>query len=79
MGGNNRLKEMWSENFQVDELILGSGHYTNSDESYYMNVDPGILRVPLFMGVVGYMLVWIYQLVIFPVWRLKGKTIFYRF
>lgn len=76
-GSTNRLQEQWSTDFELSEWFLGSGHFSNPDQTYYMHVDPGILRIPLFMGIFGYILVWLYQLNIFPVWKFSGTSKYY--
>lgn len=74
----NHLRSMWLDSdFNFFELFFGSGRYTNPDGSYYMHVDPGILRHLLFMGVFGYAILIIYQLYLFPVWRMKGDSRYY--
>lgn len=74
----NHLKQMWVESdFNYIEFFLGSGHYTNIDGSYYMHVDPGILRHTLFMGIGGYIILLIYQFNLFPIWKMKGDTKYY--
>lgn len=74
----NHLGEMWTNSdFNYLEFIFGSGKYSNPDGSYYMHVDPGILRHLLFMGIAGYTLLFIYQLCLFPVWKMKGATRYY--
>lgn len=73
----NRLKEMWEANISFLDLIVGSGKYTNPDGSYYMRVDPGILRHMLFMGIIGYSLLLFYQYVLFPIDKFKGRRIKY--
>lgn len=74
----NHLSEMWTKSdFNYWELILGSGKYSNPDGSFYMHVDPGILRHLLFMGIAGYILLFIYQLCLFPTWKMKGATKYY--
>ena len=74
----NQLMEMWSNrDFDYFEILLGSGKYTLEDGSYYMGVDPGILRHTLFMGILGYLTLFIYQLLLLPVWRMEGKSKYY--
>lgn len=68
----NRLMEMWGEDFNYIELLIGSGHFTNPDGSYYMHVDPGILRHLLFFGIVGYVLIIYYQYLAIPYFRMKN-------
>lgn len=68
----NRLMEMWNEDFNYLEFIFGSGHFTNNDGSYYMHVDPGILRHLLFFGFFGYILIIYYQYLSIPFMRMKG-------
>lgn len=68
----NRLQEMWQTDFTINELLLGTGHYTNPDGSFYKHVDPGILRHMLFMGIVGYGVLVAYQLVLLPAWKMKS-------
>lgn len=75
----NRLMEMWSSDFNPIELVIGSGNFTEANGSYYMHVDPGILRVSLFAGILGYFMVWLYQIKLFPVNKFKGRTKFYSF
>ena len=67
----NQLVGMWNQDFDFIELILGCGKYSNLDGSYYMHVDPGILRHLLFMGVFGYIVLIVYQLCIIPFWKMK--------
>ena len=69
----NRLMEMWNADFSFFDLIVGTGKYTNSDGSFYMHVDPGILRHTLFMGLIGYILLVYYQFVVFPINKFKEK------
>lgn len=73
----NQLAEMWKGDFNPLELVWGSGWYSNPDGSYYMHVDPGVLRHLLFMGVFGYAALIIYQMALFPFWKMHGKTKFY--
>lgn len=69
----NRLMEMWESDFTFFDLIVGTGHYTNPDGSFYMHVDPGILRHMLFMGIIGYILLVYYQFVLFPINKFKNN------
>lgn len=72
------LLSMWEDtDFNYLELLFGSGKYSNEDGSYYMHVDPGILRHLLFMGILGYLLLIFYQLQLFPIWKMKGTTKYY--
>ena len=74
----NHLTAMWMDrDFNMWELVFGSGKYTNPDGSSYMHVDPGVLRHLLFMGVLGYLILYIYQLCLFPIWKMKGDTKYY--
>ena len=73
----NHLKEMWHKEFDYIEFLIGSGKYSNEDGSYYMRVDPGILRHLLFMGIGGYLFLIVYQLVLLPFWKMNKKTCFY--
>lgn len=73
----NRLMEMWETNFNYIEFIFGSGKYTNPDGSYYMHIDPGIIRHTLFMGIIGYAILILYQLNLLPIWKFKGETKYY--
>ena len=73
----NQLKEMWHRDFDERELIFGSGKYTTDDGRYYMHVDPGILRHLLYGGILFYLLLIFYQLIItFP---LKKRADYYIF
>ena len=73
----NDLLGMWDSDFDPMELLLGSGHYTGEDGSYYMHVDPGILRHLLFMGAMGYLVLVFYQLTLLPFWLMKKKAKYY--
>ena len=68
----NRLQEMWQTDFTARELLVGTGRYTNPDGSFYKHVDPGILRHMLFMGLVGYGVLIVYQLILLPAWKMKN-------
>lgn len=67
----NRLVEMWHEDFNYIEFFLGSGHFSNGDGSYYMHVDPGILRHMLYFGIFGYIAVLIYQYHAIPFMKMR--------
>jgi len=67
----NRLLEMWNEDFNYIEFFIGSGHFSNSDGSYYMHVDPGILRHLLFFGIIGYIIILFYQYMSIPFMKMK--------
>lgn len=73
----NRLMEMWDTNFNYMEFIFGSGKYTNPNGSFYMHVDPGIIRHTLFMGILGYAMLVLYHFNLLPIWRFKGETKYY--
>ncbi len=73
----NHLQEMWHRDFNYNEFLIGSGKYSNEDGSYYMLVDPGVLRHLLFMGIVGYLFLIVYQLILLPFWKMNEKTRFY--
>lgn len=68
----NQLMQMWSRDFNPAELIWGSGYFCNPDGSFYMHVDPGALRFLLFFGVIGYIMMTIYQYSIIPFMQFKG-------
>lgn len=73
----NQLKEMWKTDFDEKELIFGSGKYTNDEGSYYMHVDPGILRALLYGGIIFYLSIIVYQcLLTFPEKKHKDYYIF---
>lgn len=74
----NHLFSMWTDSdFNYLEFFFGSGKYSNSNGTYYMEVDPGILRHLLFMGIIGYVILIIYQLTIFPIWKMKYTSKYY--
>ena len=74
----NVLKSMWQSDLNFYELLLGSGQYTDPITGrYYMSVDPGILRHLLFMGIIGYSAIVIYQLLLLPVYRMDKQTRYY--
>lgn len=73
----NQLMEMWlNRDFNYIEFLIGSGKYTING-AYYMQVDPGILRHTLFMGVIGYAFLFYYQLLLLPVWKMRKEVCFY--
>ena len=73
----NHLMRMWQEDFNEMEFLIGSGKYTTEAGGYYMGVDPGILRHLLFMGIIGYILLLCYQLVLLPIHKMSGDARFY--
>lgn len=73
----NHLMEMWNLDFNYNEFLFGSGKYSNMDGSYYMHVDPGILRHTLFMGLGGYLCLLAYQSIMLPFWKIKGDVRIY--
>lgn len=56
-------------------FFIGDGLYTNSDGSYYMNTDAGYMRNILYFGIIGFLLLLIYQIQFF-VWK-KNKLILF--
>ena len=70
----NQLLDMWHKNFNIEELIFGLGKFTNNDGSYYMRVDPGVLRHMLFGGIFFYVVLIVYQYSIMPFRRMKGMN-----
>lgn len=73
----NQLIKMWTaRDFNYIEFLIGSGKYTVNG-SYYMKVDPGLLRHTLFMGVIGYAFLFYYQLLLLPVWKMRKEVCFY--
>ncbi len=70
----DRLGEMWEVLPTFQEALLGTGHFTNADGSYYLHTDVGILRNLFYWGVFGYGAIIIYQIVtIYPLFR-KGRS-----
>lgn len=45
-------------------FLVGDGRYTSSSGGYYMNTDVGYMRVILFMGIIGFLLLLYLQLLI---------------
>lgn len=59
----NVLMRMWDTPIQLSEIFFGTGHFTNEiDGSYYKRVDVGILRNLFYWGVLGYILMIVYQI-----------------
>lgn len=75
----NELAKMWSYNFNPTEFIVGSGHFTDPDGKYYMHVDPGILRHLLYFGIIGYIVLLLYQYMAIPFFKMRGPTRFFCF
>ena len=67
------LKRMYNISFDVDTFFIGDGWYTAANGSYYMGTDVGYLRVVLFMGIIGLLLLIIMQLLIIN--PRKGKEL----
>lgn len=70
----NELIKMWNNDFDILEIFVGSGHFTNSDDTYYMYVDPGILRHTLFFGIIGYIVLIYYQYCAIPFLSFKSMA-----
>lgn len=49
------IKDSWT-------FLIGDGIYTNIDGSYYMHTDAGYMRNILFFGIVGLILLFLYQM-----------------
>jgi hypothetical protein len=78
MTSSGDLMEQWNKNYDLNEVVLGSGKYTNKNGSYYMRTDIGYFRTTLFSGIIGYLFVLMYQYMLFPLDRIKRKDrIFY--
>ena len=75
----NELAKMWSYNFNPTEFIVGSGHFTDPDGKYYMHVDPGILRHLLYFGIIGYIVLLLYQYMAIPFFKMRGPTRYFCF
>lgn len=59
----------WMPN--INTLILGDGHYMNSDSSYYMHTDAGYMRIILYFGIIGAFLVYMLYILLW----LWGKQV----
>lgn len=59
--------KLWNMYFKIDPktIMFGDGRYTEPDGAYYMHTDAGYMRNVLFFGVVGFALLFLYQLLIF--------------
>lgn len=57
------LKNMY---FEINPMtfLIGDGQYTTESGRYYMNTDVGYLRVILFMGIIGFFLLFLMQVFI---------------
>jgi len=58
---NILLDDMWAISLSTKDFLLGTGHFTNPDGSYYQYTDAGILRNLLYWGAGGYFLLIVYQ------------------
>lgn len=59
------LGEMWEVTPTINEMLFGTGYFTDPvTEAYYKHVDVGILRNLFYWGIGGYTLLIIYQLVL---------------
>ncbi|WP_140396206.1 hypothetical protein [Vibrio casei] len=55
------LEHLDSMYFYPDDLnwLIGSGHYTNADGSYYMHTDAGYMRFILYFGLIGSLIAYV--------------------
>jgi len=74
----NQLMDMWNRDFDDMELIRGSGRYMDfTGKRYYMHVDPGVLRHLLYGGILFYLILILYQILLtFPFIKQKDYYIF---
>lgn len=56
-------------------FFIGDGFYTGPDGSYYMHTDAGYMRNILYFGVIGFIILLIYQAQFF-IWRSKKLFLF---
>ena len=64
-GSTDVLQEMWEVVISPTEILIGTGYFTDPlTGSYYMHIDIGILRNLFYWGIVGYVLIIVYQLYI---------------
>lgn len=63
MGSTDKLMEMWRVSIRPDEILLGTGYFTDPlTGSYYKLIDIGIMRNLFYWGIVGYVIMILYQL-----------------
>lgn len=68
----DRLDEMWQVIPTLEQVLLGTGHFTNENGSYFMHVDVGYLRNLFYWGIFGYMFIILYQLyMLYPLYISK--------
>lgn len=74
--GSSSTDKLWKMYFHIgaDTLFFGDGFYTASDGAYYMNTDAGYMRNILFFGVVGFVLLFVYQLLFFDLKNKKRRV-----
>lgn len=58
----DRLQEMWEVTITPWEIISGTGNFTDPSGSYYKHIDIGIMRNLFYWGILGYLLMIVYQL-----------------
>lgn len=64
-GSTDQLAEMWEVPISLNEILFGTGYFTDPlSDAYYKKVDIGILRNLFYWGIGGYMLVILYQLLV---------------
>lgn len=61
-GSTNRLAEMWEVIPTWRQALLGTGNFTNADDSFFMHVDVGILRNLFYWGIGGYAVLIAYEI-----------------
>ena len=73
-GSTDRLGEMWATPISWQEILVGTGYFTDPYTGFYYNqTDVGILRNLFYWGFIGYGLMIIYQYVlIMPIRYFQG-------
>lgn len=62
-GSTDRLQEMWEVTITPIEVLIGTGYFTDPlTGSYYKHIDIGVMRNLFYWGIVGYMVLILYQL-----------------
>lgn len=60
-GSTDRLAEMWAVDIDLDEILFGTGNFTEASGRYYKHIDIGIMRNLFYWGILGYLMMIIYQ------------------
>ncbi|WP_408900786.1 hypothetical protein [Photobacterium piscicola] len=76
MNSTTRLAEMYNIDLPFSSFVMGTGHYTGEDGSYYMHTDVGYLRLLIYGGVSFLLFSFLYTLnLLSPLFNYEKKQL----